>query len=117
MRSAISRVRAELYPPVPATLPDLGDVLAQNPHLTATLGGGDNIFSGVVRGPGTTSLVFMSRRMRRQLRRARIVFCDGTFASRPCTPNSSQVLQIVGVVDNHVSYIIMIMLPLCTCHF
>ena len=104
MRSAIERVRSNMYPPVPASLADLGAMLNEHQHLSDTLDGTDNIFAGVVHGPGTTSLVFISRRMRRYMRRVRVVFCDGTFASRPNSPASAQVLQIVAEVDHHVSF-------------
>ncbi|XP_034256786.1 uncharacterized protein LOC117654315 [Thrips palmi] len=38
--------------------------------------------------------------MRRYMARCRVVFCDGTFDSRPNAPQCAQVLQIVGVVGN-----------------
>lgn len=104
MRSAIQRVRAAQYPPVPVTMYGLGALLEHRPDLTSTLDGRDNLLAGVVDGhPDTTSIIFMSQRMRRLLARSRQVFCDGTFASRPNEPNSSQVLQIVTVIRNAVS--------------
>lgn len=103
MRSVISRSRGDFYPGVPGSLEELGNLLTEHPHLTATQDEGDNFFAGMVRGPGTVSLLFMSRRMQPYVGRSSIVSCDGTFNSRPQTPNSAQVLQIVGVVDHHVS--------------
>lgn len=103
MRSVISRARSDLYPGIPGTLEELGNLLNDHPHLTATQDVGDNFFAGMVRGAGTVSLVFVSRRMLRYVRKSRIIGCDGTFNSRPNTPNSAQVLQIVGVIDHHVS--------------
>lgn len=105
MKSAVNRARSAMYPAIPLTLYDLGLLLTngQHPILTNTIDGTDNIFNGVVNGNGFTSIIFMSRRMRRFMRRVRMVFCDGTFSSRPNEPNSGQVLQLSAVVRNHVS--------------
>ena len=104
LKSSIYRVRSTLYPPVPITLYDLGELLRGGEHtrITTTEDGFDNIFSEMVRGNGFTSLIFISRRMRRCMRRVRTIFCDGTFASRPNEPRSGQVLQLSAVVRNNV---------------
>lgn len=104
LRSAINRARSAMYPPIPLSLYDLGQLMnnGQLPMLTTSDDGRDNIFGGVVHGNGFTSIVFLSRRMRRFMRRVRMVFCDGTFSSRPSEPNSGQVLQLCAVVRNHV---------------
>ncbi|KAE8740773.1 hypothetical protein FOCC_FOCC013697 [Frankliniella occidentalis] len=99
MRSAIQRARAALYPPVPPDLQQLGQQLHDNPHLAATLDGRDNLYAGTVHTPRTTSVVLMSRRMRRALGRTRHIFCDATFASRPNDPEARQVLQFSKVVN------------------
>ena len=107
MKSAVNRARSAMYPPIPLTLYDLGLLLSngQYPILSQTIDGTDNIFNGgVVHGNGFTSIIFLSRRMRRFMRRVRMVFCDGTFRSRPNEPNSGQVLQLSAVVRNHVRF-------------
>lgn len=107
MRTAINRARNHLYPRVSVSLYNLGNLLqqGQNNNITATIDGRDNIFDGSVNLPnGTSSVVFASRRMKRFMRRVRMVFADGTFASRPNVPPSAQVLQLSAVVRNHVSY-------------
>lgn len=105
MRCPIQEARGQLYPPVPVSLEGLGFQLQLHPDLTATLDGQDNFFGGVVYGPtGTTSVVFVSRRIRRYMRRAKLVFADGTFASRPISPDCAQVFQIVTVIRNAVSW-------------
>lgn len=106
LRAAIRRRRTAHYPNVPGTLYQLGDMLADvnHQHLTRCQDGVDSIFAGRAVGPnGTCSILFISRRMRRFLSRCKTVFCDGTFGSRPNSPNSSQVLQIVAVRNNCVS--------------
>lgn len=106
MRAAIYRAQTFVYPRVPHSLDALGALLGdpQWQHLTSTLDGTDNLFSGVVHSPdGGTAVVFVSRRCRAKLRKVRRVFCDGTFGSRPGQPNSAQVLQIVGVFNKTVS--------------
>ena len=105
MKSSIQRARSALYPNVPISLYDLGQLLNDGQHqrLTMTEDGLDNIFTGVVQHNEFTSLIFISRRMRRFMRRVKVVFCDGTFGSRPNAPTSSQVLQLSCVVRNHVS--------------
>lgn len=93
-----------MFPPVPGSLYHLTEVLVENLHLTRGLDGVDNIYAGGVLGVnGTCSVIFSSRRMRRYMSRCRVVFCDGTFGSRPNAPQCAQVLQIVGVVGNTVS--------------
>lgn len=107
LRPAIFRARNRVYPPVPGTLLNFGQILqqAQYQNLALSEDGNDNIFDGVVRsGNGQyTSIIFASRRMKRFMRRVKIIFCDGTFSSRPNVPNSAQVLQLSTVVGNHVS--------------
>lgn len=110
MRPAIYRARHQVYPQVPASLYNLGVLLTRPEYqgLTRTVDGNDNFFEGHVRSPnGQSSLVFVSQRMKRFMRHVRVVFCDGTFSSRPNTPPSAQVLQISTVVRNHVC------LPVC----
>lgn len=105
MRGPINRARNAVYPRVPISLFNLGNVLNQPPnaHITRTIDGNDNIFDGTVNLPnGISSIFFLSRRMKRFMRRVRIVFCDGTFSSRPNIPPSAQVLQLSAVVRNHV---------------
>lgn len=106
MRPAINRARNRVYPDVPGTLYNLGNLLAQPQHnnVTSSMDGRDNIFNGAVQSPnGDSSVVFVSRRMKRFMRRVKVVFCDGTFGSRPNVPPSAQVLQLSTVVRNHVS--------------
>ncbi|KAJ1528957.1 hypothetical protein ONE63_007325 [Megalurothrips usitatus] len=113
MRSAIYRAQNRLYPRVPVSIYHLGFLLNDNQwqHLTSTICGTDNIFGGVVHGPdGSTSVVFVSRRIRVYMRRARLVFCDGTFGSRPNIPQSSQVLQICSVVNNTVMPLVQVLM-------
>ncbi|XP_034238942.1 uncharacterized protein LOC117643894 [Thrips palmi] len=112
MRSIISRARGGLYPNIPGSLEELGNLLNDNPHLSATQDEGDNFFAGMVRGrgPGTISLVFFSERMRQYLARTRVVSCDGTFKSRPILPNSAQLLQIVGVIDYHATPLVQVLM-------
>lgn len=90
---------------MPVSLYDMGQLLGEDQHrrLTSTIDGLDSIFGGVVTGVNFTSIIFISRRMRRFMRRVRMIFCDGTFASRPNDPNSAQVLQLCAVVRNNVS--------------
>lgn len=102
MRTAIQAARAAQYPPVPVTLYGLGALLQHRQDITTTLDGRDNFLAGVVETPDTTSIIFMSRRMRRLLARSRMIFCDGTFGSRPNNPDSGQVLQIITVIGNAV---------------
>lgn len=95
-----------MYPRVPDSLYNLGGLLNDDQlrNLTRCQDGVDNIFGGRCIGPnGTSSIVFVSRRIRRFMRRCRTVFCDGTFGSRPNAPNSGQVLQIVAVHRHAVS--------------
>lgn len=107
MKSSIQRARSLMYPRVPITLQNLGELLQEHQHLTKSIDGTDNLLSGVVHSVnGHTSVIIMSRRMRRFLRKVKIIFCDGTFGSRPHDPDSSQVLQILTVVRNHVSTIL-----------
>ncbi len=107
MKSAIHRARSRLYPNVPVSLFQLGELLDdhQNAHLTKSLDGRDNIYGGAVQTAHGTAVIFISRRMRRYMRRVKTVFCDGTFKSRPNQPNSAQVLQILANVNNTVSII------------
>lgn len=107
MRPTINRARNRVYPRVPISLYNLGNLLQQpqNANITATIDGVDSIFDGAVNLPnGKSSTIFVSRRMKRFMRRVRTVFCDGTFGSRPNIPPSAQVLQLSAVVRNHVSY-------------
>ncbi|XP_034252579.1 uncharacterized protein LOC117652054 [Thrips palmi] len=113
MRAAIYRSQNSLYPLVPRSLNELGNVFndPQWHHLTSSLDGTDNLFSGVVNSPdGGTGIVFVSRRCRRVLRRMRTVFCDGTFGSRPGQPHSAQVLQIVAVINGAVTPLVQVLL-------
>lgn len=106
MRPTIHRARNRLYPGVPVSLYNLGHLLAQPQHenITNTIDGADNIFDSAVNGPnGRSSIIFASRRMKRFMRRVQMVFCDGTFGSRPNIPPSAQVLQLSAVIRNHVS--------------
>ncbi|KAK3930908.1 putative 14.5 kDa early protein [Frankliniella fusca] len=99
MRSAIQRARAAMYPPVPPDLHRLGQLLQAHPHLAASIDGRDNLYAGTVVTPRTTSVVFMSMRMRRALARTSHILCDATFASRPNDPQARQVLQFSKVVN------------------
>lgn len=104
MKNAIHRARASLYPPVPITLENLSDLLSQqHQRVAVSRDGKDTIFGGSVHTNGMVSVIFLSRRLRRYLRKVKLVFCDGTFGSRPNSPQSAQVLQIVTVVRNTVS--------------
>lgn len=99
-----------MYPGVPISLYGLGNLLQdpQNHNITSTLDGRDNLFDGSVRLPnGQASIVFVSRRMKRFMRRVRRIFCDGTFGSRPNVPPCAQVLQLSAVVRNHVSHFVL----------
>lgn len=105
MKSSIQRARSLLYPPVPITLQNLAELLADgtNERIVSTQDGKDSILGGSVTVNGMTSIIFLSKRMRKILRRVKVVYCDGTFGSRPNNPQSAQILQIVAVVRNTVS--------------
>ncbi|KAK3923567.1 Tyrosine-protein kinase etk [Frankliniella fusca] len=64
MRSAIRRAADPLHlPRIPDTIEELSRLMGENPHITATMDGADDIFLGMVGPAGHRSLVFMSRRV------------------------------------------------------
>lgn len=110
IRSAVRRAADPLHlPRIPQTIEELSQLMGENPHITATMDGADNIFLGMVGPPRHRSLIFLSRRVAAMLcredmrQRIQIVFSDGTFASRPSRPRFHQVFQISTSIDNHVS--------------
>ena len=97
-----------MFPNIPGSLLELANLLHEdgNRSLCDTLNGADNLFAGDVTDPdGCTHIIFLSERMLAFMRQnAVILFSDGTFDSRPGTPESSQVLCILTVWDETVNW-------------
>ncbi|KAJ1519031.1 hypothetical protein ONE63_011362 [Megalurothrips usitatus] len=108
------RARLERYPKIPATLSELGALLRDKGGrgLTRTKDGADNIFRGAVGSSArkTRSIIFMSKRMRRYLRRAKEIFVDGTWKSRPAKPDSSQLLSISCLVEGRIVPLVLVLM-------
>lgn len=108
LRSSMARARLENRPRVPKSLKDFDKVLGRGSRyrkLAKTLDGEDNVYagrSGSAREK-TLCLIFMSRRMRHEMRRVKKVFADGTFAPVPRGLRASQVWTISEVRRHHVS--------------
>ncbi len=101
----MKRARYAMYPPVPATLDELGAIL-ENPHhqnIAATKDASDHLYCGTVGPVGERCIIYVSQRMLRFMRKVREVFCDATFTPTPIRPNGRQVWQIVCLRNNNVS--------------
>lgn len=99
LRSSMRRARLHRFPSkIPETLNELAEVLRKKKYrkLTASQDEKDNVFFGAVGSSRakTRSLIFMSKRQLKRLRRARKLFADGTWNSRPSKPQSRQVFMI-----------------------
>lgn len=101
----MKRARYSLFPRTPANLEELGVLLEapENEHITATVDKSDNLYAGTVGPPGERCTIYVSRRMRRFMRRVFEVFSDATFRPTPLRPNGRQVWQIVCLARNNVS--------------
>ena len=108
LRSSMARARLESRPRVPKSLKDLDKVLRRGAtyrKLSKTLDGADNVYagrSGSAREK-TLCLLFISRRMRKIMRKVKRVFADGTFAPVPRGLRASQIWTISQVRRHHVS--------------
>lgn len=104
LRNPMRTARIQQYPNAPFTLQELG-VLLETPqyqHLTATIGGEDSVYGGVIGYPGRECILFISRRMAKYLCRLKEAFADATFVPAPLMPAAAQVYQIVGLAHNNV---------------
>ncbi|KAK3923858.1 ATP synthase epsilon chain, partial [Frankliniella fusca] len=95
MRPAMQRVRKILYPDPPGSLAALAEVLRNNPLITMTKDGRDNIYgASVTAADGSQSIIFTSRRV---IEYASIncqwLFGDGTFLSLPAIPTLTAASQ------------------------
>lgn len=109
LRSSMYRARNERFPNIPGSLLELANLRHQdeNRGIHQTLDGVDYLFAGdVTDADGCTHLIFITETMLEFLREnAAILFSDGTFDSRPGTPECSQVFCILTVWDENVSLV------------
>lgn len=89
--------RARRHPNPPHSLGELGRFLEdpQNERFIKTSDGTDQVYAATVGPRGHQSNIYLSRRMKRVLRKSKEVFVDATFTPTPQTPEGCQVLQIV----------------------
>lgn len=97
--------RSKSLPNIPHSLTELGRILQDpdNAHITQTLDGDDNLFSGVVGNTnlGTRCVLLFSRRQLRYLRIVKSIFSDATFAV-PKDIGCYQIWNLVTLRRNHV---------------
>jgi len=106
LRTPMYRARMASFPPLPQTLRELTQVLLQNPRISKTVDGEENLYAGSVDADdGSHHVLFVTPRMREVLQQCIIVQGDGTFRARPATPPSSQCFVLVTTYKNGVSYI------------
>lgn len=105
LRHAMKRARYYMYPRAPATLDELGAILEDpaNVHIAATKDNTDHLYAGTVGPDGERATIYVSRRMRRVMRKVKEVFSDATFIPTPLRPNGRQVWQIVCLARHNVS--------------
>ena len=107
LRSSMRRARLENRPLIPRSLKDFHKVLRQKKYraLSRTLDGKDNIYAGRAGSASekTISLVFVTRRMRKYMRKVKKLFCDATFSPVPRGLRASQVWTLSSIRRHHVS--------------
>ncbi|XP_034254486.1 uncharacterized protein LOC117653153 [Thrips palmi] len=96
LRTPMYRARMASFPPLPQTLRELTQVLLQNPRISKTVDGEQNIYAGSIdANDGSHHVLFVSPRMREVLQQVTILQGDGTFRARPSTPPSAQCFTLV----------------------
>lgn len=104
LRTSMYRARSRTFPPVPQTLLELTQVLLQNPRVSVTVDGEQNMYAGsITADDGSHHVVFVSQRMLDFMGQCKLLQGDGTFKSRPATPESAQCFNIVTTYKDGVS--------------
>ncbi|XP_034246644.1 uncharacterized protein LOC117648296 [Thrips palmi] len=106
LRSSMRRARLENRPRIPHSLKDFDKVLRSRRYrrLSRTMDGKDNVYAGRAGSAAdkTISLIFVTRRMRRYMRKVKRIFCDGTFSPVPRGMKAYQVWTISTIREHHV---------------
>ena len=111
LRTSMHRVRSGTFPPVPQTLLELTQVLLGHPRVSVTVDGEQNMYAGsITANDGSHHVVFVSRRMLDFMGQCKLLQGDGTFKSRPATPECAQCLAIVTTYKDGVSVTMLIFL-------
>lgn len=98
----MTRARSSIYPNVPHSLRELGELLARPGMevISMTLDGDDSIFAcACACDDGSWAVLLSTKRILRFMGRITHVFADGTF----CTPSLPQASQ-VSISSSSVSY-------------
>lgn len=104
LRTPMYMARMKSYPPIPNSLTELTQALLQNPRISETVDGEENLYAGSVTATdGSHHVAFISPRMIEFLGKVKILQGDGTFRSRPAIPPSSQCFVLVTTWRNCVS--------------
>ncbi|KAK3916209.1 4-hydroxy-3-methylbut-2-en-1-yl diphosphate synthase (flavodoxin) [Frankliniella fusca] len=106
LRSSMRRARLENRPQIPRSLKAFDKILRLRRYraLSRTLDGRDIIYAGRAgkASERTISLVFVTRRMVKYMKRVQKIFCDGTFSPVPRGIKASQVWTVSTLRRHHV---------------
>lgn len=106
LRSSMRRARLENRPLIPRSLKALHKVLRQRQYraLSTTIDGKDNIYAGRSGSASrkTLALIFVTKRMRKYLKKVKKLFCDATFCPVPRRMKAYQVWTLSTLRLHHV---------------
>lgn len=101
LRTSMFKARSKSYPRIPESLTDLTRTLLQNPRVSVTCDGSENLYAGSVTATdGSHHVAFFSPRMLEFMGNLRVIQGDGTFRARPAVPRSSQCFVLVTTWNN-----------------